>query len=48
MSCKADLGHWYGKIIVDGMARMIDERGRKYMEKVESSGLGKIIRGCLR
>jgi hypothetical protein len=22
VSCKADLGHWYGKIIVDGMARM--------------------------
>ena len=22
MSCKADLGHWYGKIIVDGMARI--------------------------
>ena len=22
MSCKADLGHWYGKIIVDGMDRI--------------------------
>ena len=30
------------------MARIIDERGRKYMEKVESSELGKIIRGLFK